>query len=84
MKISIDRIRSTSIRAVMERNHYATANYLGTYQHPNHPESRDWDVTLYRAADSLVFATNGDPVWDGTVGFDSLVAEYKIEMEVVL
>jgi hypothetical protein len=84
MKVPIDRINSLGIRAEMAKDSYTTADLIGTYQHPQHPGSRDWDVTLYRAADTLVFDTNGDPVWQGYgTGFDELVTEYGIDQRVI-
>lgn len=81
MKISIDRINSAAIRNEMARDHYSTAEFLGTYSHPDHPHSRDWQVTLYRAADSLVLETNGDPVWENVPGFSDICKEYGIAIE---
>lgn len=78
MIIPRDRINSAAIRSEMERDHYATAEFLGTYSHPSHPNSRDWEITLYRAADALVAETNGDPVWEHSPDFDQLLAEYSI------
>lgn len=80
MKVSIDSINSAGIRAEMARNHYGFAELLGTYTHPVH-SGNDWTVRLYRAADALVFATNADPVWEGTESFDLLAAEYGVVSE---
>lgn len=80
-KVSIDFIDSVGIRAEMEKDSYTTAEFFGTYVHPDHPDSKDWEVRLYRAADSLVFETNGDPVWEGDhEGFASLLKEYGIDL----
>lgn len=78
MKIAIDAINSAAIRAEMKRDSYKTAELLGTYSHPKHPDSNDWRVTLYYAADSYVFETNGDPVWDNNPDFKAMLAEYAI------
>jgi hypothetical protein len=80
MTISIDRINSAAIRDEMHRDNYTTAEFFGTFGHPQHPDSRDWDVTLYRAAGQLVFETNADPVWEICRGFDELAAEYGINV----
>jgi hypothetical protein len=79
MKVSIDSIKSAGIRSEMARDSYTTAELLGTYSHPQH-EGNDWTIRLYRAADSLVFETNGDPVWEGMNGFDALAAEYGVDL----
>ena len=79
MKVSIDSINSAGIRAEMARDSYTTADLLGTFTHPIH-EGSDWVVTLYRAADSLVFTTNGDPVWENTDAFSQLLEEYGIDI----
>ena len=81
MKIPIDRINSVGIRAEMHRDSYQFAEFYGEFCHPLHRDSRDWDITLYRAADTLVFATNGDPVWASMQeDFNSLAAEYGIDV----
>ena len=84
-KISIDFINSAGIRAEMAKDSYTTAELLGTFTHPQHSDSNDWTVRLYRAADSLVFDTNGDPVWENdSEGFAAIVAEYGIDMDSTL
>lgn len=80
MKVGIQALNSAGIVAEMKKDSYSTAELLGTFTHPQH-EGNDWVVRLYRAADSLVFDTNGDPVWEGTDAFDSLMAEYAITAE---
>ena len=79
MKVSIESINSAGIRAEMTRDHYTVAELLGTFTHPTH-EGNDWTVRLYRAADALVFATNADPVWEGSEDFDTLAAEYGVDL----
>ena len=82
MKIPIDCINSVGIRAEMHRDSYQFADFLGTYRHPLHPDSRDWDITLYCAADTLVFSTNGDPVWASErEDFRALATEYGIDVD---
>ena len=68
----------------MSKDGYTVAELLGTFQHPKHPDSNDWTLRLFRAADSLVFATNADPIWEGDPSFDLLVEEYGIDMESAL
>ncbi len=70
----------------MQRDSYSTAELLGTFQHPQHLDSNDWTVRLYRAADELVFETNGDPVWETTnpSDFAALVMQYGINIEEAL
>lgn len=79
MKISIHSINSADIQFEMKRDHYTTAELLGTFAHPDH-DGNEWEIILYDAADSLVFDTNGDPVWGGTQEFSSLVDEYGIDI----
>ena len=79
MKVSIHSINSAGIRAAMTRDHYTVAELLGTFTHPTH-EGNDWTVRLYRAADALVFATNADPVWEGSEDFNTLAAEYGVDL----
>jgi hypothetical protein len=81
MKIPIDRINSVGIRTEMHRDSYQFAEFYGTYRHPLHPDSRDWDIALYCAADTLVWETNGDPVWESeSEDFRALAAEYGVDV----
>jgi len=82
MKISIDRINSIGIRNEYLAAHCNHAEFYGTFRHPNHPESRDWCITLYSVCDELVFETNGDPVWASeSEDFGALAAEYGIDVD---
>jgi hypothetical protein len=87
MKTSIDSVQSIAIRSEYENAHCNHAEYFGTFAHPEHPDSRDWMITLYRVCDTLVFETNGDPVWQNCAGnycgdgFDLLIAEYGIDLQ---
>lgn len=87
MKTSIDSVRSCAIRNEYEAAHCNHAEFFGRFAHPDHPNSPDWMVTLYRVCDALVFETNGDPVWqnhDGNFcgdGFELLVTEYGIDLQ---
>ena len=81
MKIPIDCITSEGIRNEMSRDSYQFAEYYGTFRHPEHADSRDADIKLYCAADTLVFETNGDPIWASmSEDFNSLAAEYGIDV----
>ena len=85
MNISIHSITSIGIRNEMEKDYYTTAELLGTFTHLDHPSSSDWTVRLYRAADQLVFETNGDPVWETeTKGFAAIVRDHGIDMDSVI
>jgi hypothetical protein len=86
MKIPIDCITSVGIRNEMHRDSYQFAEFFGRFSHPLHPDSRDAEVKLYRAADSLVFETNGDPIWQDCTpdAFDAAVQEYGINLEEAL
>ena len=79
MTVSIESINSAGIRAEMKKGGYTTAEFFGSFAHPTH-EGNDWTVRLYRAADSLVIDTNGDPVWENQPGFEELLAEYQIDL----
>ena len=81
MKISIDRVNSLAIQAEYLAAHCNHAEFFGTFEHPKHSDSKDWEITLYRVCDSLVFATNGDPVWDGCDGFNELAQEYGVDIQ---
>jgi hypothetical protein len=83
MKISIDSVQSVSIRNEYLAAHCNHAEFFGTFRHPNHSESQDWCISLYSVCDELVFATNGDPVWQITnpSDFSALVMEYGINIE---
>jgi hypothetical protein len=80
MKISIDSINSASVRQEYRNLHCNYGEFLGTYTHPENSDQRDWDVALYRVVDTLVFVTNGDPVWANNADFDLLVEEYGINI----
>lgn len=77
MKIGIEFISSVEIRDEMAKDSYTTEEFLGTYVHPHH-SGPDWEVRLYQACDTLVFETNGDPVWKGNTEFDVLKSEYGV------
>lgn len=79
MQIPIDRIDSIAIQNEMSKYHYSTAELLGTYGHPTR-EGADYVIRLYRAADALVFSTNGDAAWHGMPDFDALCAEYGVNV----
>lgn len=83
MKVSIDSINSASIRQEYRDLHCNYGEFLGTFNHPENSDSRDWDVKLYRVVDTLVFVTNGDPVWQANEDFDLLIAEYGIDINEV-
>jgi hypothetical protein len=86
MKISIDSVQSVSIRNEYLAAHCNHAEFFGTFRHPEHTDRQDWCITLYSVCDELVFATNGDPVWEyrNPAGFKVLVAEYGIDIEEAL
>ena len=79
MKVSINSINSGGIRAEMRKDSYTTAEFFGSFTHPTR-EGNNWTVRIYRAADSLVIDTNGDPVWENQPGFNELLAEYGINL----
>ena len=83
MTIQIDSVQSVSIRNEYKNAHCRHAEYLGSFRHPQHPDSQDWTIHLYEVCDALVFSTNGDPVWQqfNHEAFDSLLDTYGIDLE---
>ena len=83
MKVSIDSVNSLAIQAEYRQAHCRHAEYLGSFQHPQHLDSADWTIHLYSVCEALVFATNGDPVWQqfNHEAFDSLLDTYGIDLE---
>ena len=86
MKISIDSVKSLEIQKEYRLTHCRNAQYLGSFEHPQHRGNQDWTIHLYSVCDALVFATNGNPYWQygNHEAFDSLVAEYGIDLDAVL
>jgi hypothetical protein len=86
MKISIDSVQSVSIRNEYLAAHCNHAEFFGTFRHPEHSENQDWCISLYSVCDELVFATNGDAVWEvsNCNDFAALVLEYGINIEEAL
>ena len=81
MKVHIDGINSASIRAEMAKDGYTVAELLGTFSHPYLSDSPDYVVRLWRAADALVFETNGDSVWDNDAeGFSALCEVFGVNV----
>ena len=86
MKISIDSVTSLAIQAEYKQAHCRHAEYLGSFCHPDHPDSADWVIHLYEVCDALVFETNGDPIWQqyNYEAFDSLLESYGIDLPAIL
>jgi len=86
MKISIDSVNSLAIQSEYRHAHCRHAEYLGSFQHPQHLNSADWTLHLYSVCDALVFATNGDPIWQqgDHEAFDSLLEIYGIDLPAIL
>ena len=86
MKVSIDSVKSLAIQAEYKHSHCRHAEYLGSFRHPQHPDSQDWTIHLYEVCDALVFAANGDPVWQQFhhEAFDSLLDTYNIDLPAIL
>jgi hypothetical protein len=86
MKISIDSVNSLAIQAEYKQAHCRYADYLGSFQHPEHRASQDWTICLYSVCDALVIETNGDPVWQhgDHEGFASLIESYGIDLPAIL
>ena len=83
MKISIDSVTSLAIQSEYRQAHCRHAEYLGSFQHPQHPDSQ---IHLYDVCGALVFATSGDPVWQqyNHEAFDSLLKSYGIDLPAIL
>ena len=86
MKISIDSVKSPAIQAEYKQAHCRHAEYLGSFQHPKRLDSQDWAIHLYEVCDALVFATNGDAIWQqyNHEAFDSLLQSYGIDLPAIL
>jgi len=86
MKISIDSVSSLAIQAEYKHAHCRHAEYLGSFQHPQHRYSADFALHLYSVCDALVFATNGEPIWQhgDHEAFDTLLESYGIDLPAVL
>jgi len=86
MKISIDSVNSLAIQAEYKHAHCRHADYLGSFRHPQHLDSQDWAIYLYSVCGTLVFATNGDPVWQhgDHEAFNSLLDIYGIDLPAIL
>ena len=86
MKVSIDSVKSLAIQTEYKDACCRHADYLGSFQHPEHRNSQDWTLHLYSVCDALVFATNGDPVWQqgDHEAFDSLLDTYNIDLPAIL
>ena len=86
MKISIDSVKSLAIQSEYRQAHCPHAEYLGSFRHPQHFDSQDWAIYLYSVCDALVFATNGDPIWQqgDHEAFDSLLKSYGIDLPAIL
>lgn len=79
---SIDNIKSHTIRAALKATGDTYAVQVGIYEHPSHPGSNDWRLTLWMMpCGEMVFETNGDPIFesDSPDDFAALCAEYGIE-----
>ena len=81
MKVSIDSVNSLAIQSEYRQAHCRHAEYLGSFQHPQHP-----DIHLYEVCDALVFSTNGDAIWQQFhhEAFDSLLESYGIDLPAIL
>ena len=86
MKISIDSVKSLAIQTEYRHAHCHHADYLGSFQHPQHLDSADWTLHLYEICGALVFATNGEPVWKeyNHQMFDELLEIYGIDLPAIL
>jgi hypothetical protein len=82
MKISIDRVESIEIQNEYRNANCRNAEFLGSFSHPDYPNNTDWKICLYIVCDTLVFSTNGNPIWQNDCeAFDSLVETYGISIE---
>lgn len=67
-------------RVVEEEGSCEVINY-GRYAHPEHTDSNDWAIWVFRINGAYVASTNGDPVWadEDLQAWAELMAEYEIE-----
>ena len=81
MKVSIDSVNSLAIQSEYRQAHCRHADYLGSFRHPQHPT-----IHLYEVCDALVFAANGDAIWQqyNYEAFDSLLESYGIDLPAIL
>ena len=78
--IHISKINSAGIATEAKKANLSTVEFIGEYDHPDHPGSKDWSIRLYFVRDTCVADTNGDPVWeeDDPAAFAALLAEYGV------
>ena len=79
-------INSQGIKIEATRQGVSELDFLGKFQHPEHPDSNDWAICIYRFPSGMrVAVTNGDPVWEETdlQLFAKLLEEYRIERKIM-
>ena len=80
---AIDEINAQGIKTEAARTGVSELDFLGTFQHPKHQESRAYDISIYRFPNGTrVAATNGDEVWEESdvQGFGEMLDEYAINL----
>lgn len=83
MKIQIQNINSSSIQSVCSESGISEIEFLGHFEHPDHPGNNDWAIDLYKLDSGhggRVADTNSDPVWEDAdpAAFSQFLADYKI------
>lgn len=83
MTTTTTNISSLSIRAALSRLGLGleSAEFIGTFYHPDHEQSNDWTVRMYGLPGGVRVAdTNGDPIWEegDPLGFAALLEEYGL------
>jgi hypothetical protein len=79
----IEDINSQGIEIEATRQGVSELDFLGKYQHPEHPGSNDWTISIYRFPNGTRAAsTNGDPIWEESdpQAFAEMLEEYKINI----
>lgn len=79
--IHISKINSTEIIHEAKKAGLSTVVLLGKYEHPDHPGSGDWAISVYDVGGFRVADTNGLPIWEegDQEVFADLLEEYGVE-----
>ena len=79
MKIKIENINSAGIQAQAKINGITEVTHLGTFDHPDHPGSNDWQIRVFDFGGVKVADTNADPVWEESdpTAWADMMEEYQ-------
>jgi len=79
----LDEINSQGIEIEATRQGVDQLDFLGKYSHPEHPDSNDWTISIYRFPNGTrVASTSGDPVWEESdpQAFAEILEEYQVKI----